>query len=109
LHRMQRLTIGETFDGENVGAVGLHGEDRAALHRFTVDVNGARAARRRVATDVGAGEPRVLADEMHEQRSRLDVMGHRCPADLHRYLHGSSPKVAAEPKGAVPHSWPAGG
>ena len=39
-----------------VGAVGLDGEHRAALHRLAVDVDGARAARRRVAADVRAGE-----------------------------------------------------
>ena len=35
----------------------------------------AGAARRRVAADVGAGEPDVLADVVDEQRARLDVVG----------------------------------
>ena len=42
----------------DVRTVGLHGEDGAALHRLTVDVDRAGAARRRVAADVGAGQAR---------------------------------------------------
>ena len=41
------------------GAVGLDREHRARLHRLAVDEHGARAARRRVAPDLGAGEPRT--------------------------------------------------
>ena len=41
------------------GAVGLRGEHRARLHGLAVDEHGARAARRRVASDLGAGERRT--------------------------------------------------
>ncbi len=56
-----------------VAAVGLHREDGAGLHRPAVQEDGAGAAVRRVAADVGAGEPQVLADEVDEQQARLDV------------------------------------
>ena len=63
----------------DVGAVGLDGEHRAALHRLAVDVDRARAARRRVAADVGAGQADLFADVVHEQRARLDVVRVRTP------------------------------
>ena len=75
LHRVQLAVGGEALDREDVGAVGLDGEHRAALHRLAVDVDGARAARRRVAADVRAGQLELLAQELHEQRPRLDVAG----------------------------------
>ena len=57
LHRVQLAVGGQALDGGDLGAVGLDGEHRARLHRLAVEQHGARAARRRVAADVGAGEP----------------------------------------------------
>ena len=53
-------------------AVGLGGEHRARLHRLAVEQHGARAARRGVAADVGAGEAEHVAQVLHEQRAGLD-------------------------------------
>src|SRR5262249_53558938 len=64
LHGMQgSIGTRDAFDRQDVGAFGLHGDDRAALDRSSVQVHGARAALRRVAADMGPGEPQVLADE----------------------------------------------
>ena len=65
--------MGEALDGQDVGAVGLHGEHGAALHRLAVEVQAARAARRGVAADVGAGQAEGFADVVDEQRARLDL------------------------------------
>ena len=51
----------------------LRGEHVARLHRAAVDVDGARAALAGVAADVRAGEPQVVAQELDEQRARVDV------------------------------------
>ena len=51
---IELATGGQSFDGENVAAVGLHGEHGAALDRFAIDVHGASAAQRCLAADVRA-------------------------------------------------------
>src|SRR5215213_3967349 len=61
LHRVQRAPVRQTFDSRDLRALALHGEDGAGLHGFAVEVDDASAALARVATDVGAGEPQVLA------------------------------------------------
>jgi hypothetical protein len=70
-----------------LAAVGLGGEHRAALHRLAVEVDGACAARRRVAPDVRAGQPDVLPDVLDEQRARLDVVGVLDPVDGDAHFH----------------------
>ncbi len=69
---------GDALDRRDLAPVGLHGEDGARLDRGAVDVHDARAALRRVAADVGAGEAEVLAQEVSEEPARLDL---RLPAD----------------------------
>ena len=81
-----------TLDGGDVLAVGLDRQDGAALHRLAVQVEAACATRRGVAADVGAGQPDVLADVLHQQRARLDVMGVRDPIDGDTDLHDDSPR-----------------
>ena len=73
LHRVQLLGARcEPFDGGEVVAIGLHREHGARLHGLAVEVDGARTARRGVATDVGARESTDVADVVHEKRSRLE-------------------------------------
>src|SRR6056297_1180049 len=75
LHRVQRsVSGGHAFDGAHLLAVGLDGQHGATLHRLAVEVDGAGAARRRVAADVGSGEPDVFADVLHQQGARLHVV-----------------------------------
>ena len=89
LHRVQRAVgLRHALDGHDVGALGLHGDDRAALDGLAVHEHGAGAALRGVAADVRAGEPQVLADEGDEQRARLDFGRGRLAVDLHGYLDG---------------------
>ena len=73
LQRMELAVLFEAFDGHDLAAVGLHGEDRARLDGAAVHDDRAGAAVARVAPDVGAGEPQVLAEEVDQQQPRLDV------------------------------------
>src|SRR6476469_8327245 len=74
LERVER-TVGSLhpLDRPDVRAVGLDREHRAALHGLAVDGHGARPALAGVAADVGAGELEVLAEELDEHPSGLDV------------------------------------
>ena len=62
-------------------AVGLRREHGARLHRLAVEQHGARAARRGIAADVGAGEADDLAQVLHEQRTGLDLVLGGCAVD----------------------------
>src|SRR4029450_946518 len=53
LDRMHLPVGGDPLDRGDLTTLGLEGEERARLHRLAVEQNGARAARRGVATDVG--------------------------------------------------------
>ena len=68
---MHLAVVGQAFDRQDVGAVGLHREHGATLHGLTVEVQAARTARRRVATDVGAGQSEGFAYVMDQQRAWL--------------------------------------
>jgi hypothetical protein len=68
---VQCVTVGQPLDGGHLLAVGLDGQHRARLHRLTVEVDGARPARRRVAADVGAGQPAVVADVVDEKQEKI--------------------------------------
>src|SRR5690349_8219853 len=92
LHRVQLAVGGEALDGRDLGALHLQREHRARLHRAAVHVHRARAALRGVAADVRAGEPELLADELHEQRARIHAAGHGLAVDRQRNgnVHGVS-------------------
>src|SRR5574337_2033909 len=89
LHRMQVAVLGEPFDRGHVRPLAACREDGAGLDRLTVDVDDARAALRGVAADVRAGHPQVLAQELHEQRPRIDVAGNLPAVHRHRDMNHS--------------------
>ena len=89
LHRVPLVAVGEALDRRDRRAVGLRREHRARLHRLAVDQHRARAAARRVAADLRAGEAARLAEVLHEQRARLDVVVLRRAVDRHPDLHGA--------------------
>ncbi len=74
LDGVQLALVGHPLDRGDRRAVRLHGEHRAGLDRLPVDEHCARAARRRVAADVGAGEADHLAQIVHEQQARLHLV-----------------------------------
>ena len=54
-------------------AAGLDGQHQARAHRLAVELHGAGAADAVLAADVGAGQPGLVADEVRQQRARLDL------------------------------------
>src|SRR4029077_20131066 len=73
LHRVERVPVGEALDRGHLVPVDLDGEQRARLDRLAVEQDGAGAAGRRVAPDVGAGQAKLLAEEVDEELPRLDL------------------------------------
>ncbi len=69
LHGVQRVAIGESFDGDHGAAVALHGEHGARLDGFAVHEHRARAAQAGLAADVSASQIAVIADEMNEKQA----------------------------------------
>src|SRR5215510_8844728 len=67
LNGMQLAALLQSFDGTDVAAVRLYGEDRARLHRIAVDDDGAGTAVRRVAADVRARQTEVIAQQVDQQ------------------------------------------
>jgi hypothetical protein len=52
-------------------------------------MNDAGSALRGVAADMGAGEPQVLAEELHQQGALFDIAGHGFAVHGHGYLRHS--------------------
>src|SRR5207244_4000494 len=70
LQRMERAVGHQTLDRRELGAVGLHGQHQAGARGLAVDENRAGAADAVLAAHVGAGEPEVFAQEIHQQLAR---------------------------------------
>ena len=105
LDRVELRALGEPLDRGDLAAVRLHREHRARLRRHAVHEDGAGAAARRVASDVGAGEAERLAQEVDEQEPRLDLgerslpftddgQRARCESSRRRWWPRSSPFLA---------------
>ena len=81
LQRVELIAFRQSLDRRELAAVRLRGQQGARLHRLSVQEHRAGAAAGRVASDVGAGEPEGLAEEVHEERAGLDLgLTHR-PVD----------------------------
>ena len=93
LHRVEAVGTLEALDGVDGTAVGHHAEHRAALHRCAVEVHDAGAAVGGVAAPVGAGEPEVVAQQVHEQDARLDVGRARLAVDGDGDVHPAPPRA----------------
>src|SRR5207253_3867320 len=63
----------QAFDRRDVGALRLHREHRARLHRAAVEMDRAGTALRGVATHVRAGELQSFTDELDQQGPRVDA------------------------------------
>src|SRR3954466_11296985 len=91
LERMQLLRVArQALDGEHRAAAGLDRQHEARPHGLAVDLHGARAADAVLAADVRAGQARDVADEVRQQRARLDVAVVERAVDLDRDLHAAS-------------------
>src|ERR1051326_1539812 len=81
LHGIEAAVFGESFDGEDIAAVGLDGEHGATLDGLAVHVDSASAAQRGFAADVGTGESNDIAEVVNEEQSWLDGVGMGLPID----------------------------
>src|SRR5262245_42850683 len=73
LQLVQLVAVGEAFDGLDGRAVGLHGEEHAALDQRAVDDHRAGAAVAGVAADVASGQVEIVAHEVDQQLARVDL------------------------------------
>ena len=73
LDRVEHAALLEVLDRADLAAVGHGRQHGALLDRLAVHPHHAHAAVRRVAAPVGAGQAEVVAQEVDEQQSRLDV------------------------------------
>src|SRR5258708_28165113 len=69
LHGVQLAVPGKALDGGHLAAVGLDREERAGLHRPSVEPYRAGAALAGVAAHVGAGEAQRFAEIKDEQQA----------------------------------------
>ena len=86
LYGVQLAVMLEALDGLHLAAVGLHGEDRAGLHRLAVEQHRARPAVRGVAADVRARQAEALPQEVDQEEARLDLSVARCSVHGERDL-----------------------
>src|SRR5262245_18845056 len=63
----------EPFDSGNATPRRAGDRQRAGTHRLAVDVHRARAAQSRAAAELGAGEPRVLAQVPQQRHLRIAI------------------------------------
>src|SRR5690349_20007729 len=85
LHRMELVAVGEALDRRNLRALGLYREQGAALDGVAVYEDDAGAALAGLAADVRPGETQVLAQELNQQRSGLDIALNRLAVHRHAY------------------------
>src|SRR6266849_424352 len=85
LNRMQCAAGRETFDRRDPGSVGHHSENRAGFDGLSIDIDGAGAALRRVATDVGSCKAEIVSEQMNQKFARFDRRGltHAIDVDCH--------------------------
>src|ERR687888_802740 len=97
LQRMELAALREALDRRDLAAVGLDREHGAGLHRVPVEMDRAGAAERRVAADLRPGEAEVVAEEVDEQRPRLDLrlVPDAVDGERNRYHQASSQTSAA--------------
>src|SRR5271163_241716 len=89
LHRVQLAAGGEALDRRHLGVLAARGQNGAGLDRPAVEMDDAGAALRRVAADMGAGQAQVLAQELDEQRSRIEIGRHMPAVYRHRDMNHS--------------------
>ena len=72
LHGVQPAGPGDALDGGDAGTFELNRQQRAGFCGLAVEVDRAGPALAGVAADVGAGELQLLAQEVDQERARID-------------------------------------
>src|SRR6266536_618461 len=71
---MKTAVGGKTLDGGDVCPIGLHGEHGARLNGLSIDQDSACTTDRSFTAHVRAGQPQQIAQVMHQQQTRLDLV-----------------------------------
>src|SRR5918992_2329546 len=82
LERVQLALRREALHGPDRAAVCLGRQHQARPDRLAVELDRARAAHALLASDLRAGQPRAVADEVGQERARLHVALVGVPVDL---------------------------
>src|SRR5581483_10393064 len=80
--------VGEALDGDDLGAIGLHGEHQAAAYDGAIDAHRAGPAHAVLAAQVRAREPEIRAQEVDEVLAHGDGAHHRLAVDSQPDLQG---------------------
>ena len=72
---LQRVVavVGETLDGRDASSLDRGDGELAGLRRVTIDMHGAGAALADAAAELGAGQPKVLAEHPEQGRIGIDI------------------------------------
>lgn len=83
LNRVEVVAVSESFDGGDFLSLGVHGEDRAGVDGFSVEVDGASAAGGSEADRFRSGQTETIAQHVEESSSGFDAAESvNCPVDL---------------------------
>src|SRR5262245_26949968 len=93
--------VGDTFDRFHLGAVALGRKHQAPANNHAVDPNGAGAAYAMLATDMTAGEAKIVAQEIHERLAGLDSGAHRLAVHIERNRNRNRAHVLAPASSAA--------
>ena len=89
LQRMQRATLAQALDRDDVRAIARYGERQAAVDSLAVDQDRAGAALAMVAAFLGAGQVLLLAKQIEQRRPGLDGEAETLTVDGQRNLDGA--------------------
>src|SRR5215831_819619 len=100
--------IGHSLDGLDASAVALYGEHQAAAYNHSVNAHAAGTADAVLATDVTAGERKLLAQKIDQCLARIDAFAHLLTVDDDRDLveapahDGARPSCRATRRSSTP-------
>ena len=107
LHRVHgAVGRGQAFDGGDLSATGLGGQNVAGFDRAAIHDHGTGAALCCVTADVGASELQVAAQGLYQQGVGGNVQRHCFAVDLQLNLHVVSPMTSGNSNEHDLNNWP---
>ncbi len=88
LQRREIGVVGQPFDGNDLGALGLNRQHEAGTHGRAIDNDRAGAAHAVLAADMGSGEPQMVAQAIRERQPRLNLHFDLSTVDTKSHCHG---------------------
>ena len=73
LEIVERIDAAQALHGLNLGAIGLYGKGQAGSHAVAVHQHRAGATDAVLAADMGSREIDILAEEVDQEKARLDL------------------------------------